>query len=367
MQIHYILPLPNSGFSQYGQSMESTDRLVLFRENFSIKVNDDRDPLFYVFDYGVRSDAVNMEFQHFHDFYELFFLLDDHASHVIEGEYFSLQRYDLVLLKPSLLHMTMYPKGESPKARLIVAFRIPSHSSGLERQTCKLMSIFEEYPPIFRFTGGLRAKLIALFNEIFILGKELRPAHELMIHCKFEELLWTILSNHQANSYAKQEITDSITQKVYEVTSFLHTHYSEELSLQTIAEQFSISPFYLSRKFKRITGSSFVSYLQQIRVRNAQQLLLNTRKLVKDICVECGFSSFSQFNRVFSKFCDLTPSAFRQNRNHASEAMVRALDPERNAEATPSKAMQSSDKYVEVKHREELLKTLTIPLPPSSD
>lgn len=347
--------------------MESADRLVFFRENYSIKVNDDRDPLFYVFDYGVRSDAMNMEFQHFHEFYELFFLLDDHAAHIIEGEFFSLQRYDLVLLKPSLLHMTMYPRGEDPKARLIVAFRIPTQIPGLEQQTRKLMSIFEVSPPIFRFTGALHSKLITLFNEIFILGNELRPAHELMIHCKFEELLWTILSNHQVNSYTKQEITDSITQKVYEVTSFLHTHYSEELSLQTVAEQFSVSPFYLSRQFKKITGSSFVSYLQQIRVRNAQQLLLNTRKLIKDVCKECGFTSFSQFNRVFGKFCDLTPSAFRQNRNHASEAMVRALDPERNAEATPSKAMQSSDKYVEVKHREELLKTQTIQISHPSD
>lgn len=336
--------------------MEAADRLVLFRENFSIKVNDDRDPLFYVFDYGVRSDVVNMEFQHFHDFYELFFLLDDHASHIIEGEYFSLQRYDLVLLKPSLLHMTMYPKGESPKARLIVAFRIPKQIPGLERQTSKLLTVFEGEPPIFRFTGDVQTKIISLFNEIYILGKELRPAHELMIHCKFEELLWTILSNHKANCYAKQEITDSITQKVYEVTSFLHTHYSEELSLQAIAEQFSVSPFYLSRQFKRITGSNFVSYLQQIRVRNAQQLLLHTNKWVKDVCEECGFTSFSQFNRVFGKFCGLTPSAFRQNRNHASETLLRALDPERNADATPSKAMQSNDKYFEVRHKDELLK-----------
>lgn len=69
---------------------------MLFKQDFSITVNNDRSPLFYVFDYGVRSDSMNMEFQHFHDFSELFFLVDDHASHIIEGEYFSLQRYDLV-------------------------------------------------------------------------------------------------------------------------------------------------------------------------------------------------------------------------------------------------------------------------------
>ena len=348
--------MPNSISTKYGQDMEVADRLVLFRKDFSIKVNDDRDPLFYVFDYGVRSDVMNMEFQHFHDFYELFFLLDDHASHIIEGEYFSLQRYDLVLLKPSLLHLTKYPKGENPKSRLIVAFRIPEQTPGLERATHRLLSLFEHSPPIFRFTGEVQAKVIALFNAMYVLGTELRVGYELMIHCKFEEMLWTILSNCKANTYMKQEITDSMTQKVYEVTSYLHTHYAEELSLQRVSEQFAVSPFYLSHQFKRITGSNFVSYLQQIRVRNAQQLLLYTNKRIKEVCEDCGFSSFSQFNRVFGKFCSLTPSAFRQNRNHQSEQLLRSLDAERSAEATPSQAMQSLDDYVAVKHKDELFK-----------
>ncbi len=247
---------------------------MLFRQDFSITVNNDRSPLFYVFDYGVRSDSMNMEFQHFHDFYELFFLVDDHASHIIEGEYFSLQRYDLVLLKPSCLHMTMYPKGENPKARLIVAFRIPVEMPGLERQLKRLFTIFEQQPPIFRFPLEIQMKIVDLFNAIYILGNELRVGYELMIHNKFLELLWLLCVNRKANTYTKQEITDSITQKIYEVTSYLHTHFSEELRLQHVADYFTVSSFYLSHQFKRVTGLNFVSYLQQIRVKNAQQLLL---------------------------------------------------------------------------------------------
>ncbi len=334
--------------------METQEARIHFKEDFSIRVNDDRSPLFYVFDYGVRSDVMNMEFQHFHDFYELFFLVDDHASHIIEGEYFSLQRYDLVLLKPSLLHMTMYPKGENPKSRLIVAFRIPAEMPAMSRQMKRLLTIVDENPPIFRFSGSVQNKILSLFNAIYMLGTELQPGYDLMIHGKFLELLWTIQSNRRANLYTKTKITDSITQKIFDVTSYLHTRYSEELSLQEVANHFSVSSFYLSHQFKRITGMNFVSYLQQIRVRNAQQLLLYSSLKIKEICEQCGFSSFSQFNRVFSKFCDVTPSAFRKNNNHASEQMLRLLDPERNAAATPSKALQSEDEYRAVKHKETL-------------
>ncbi|WP_211227886.1 helix-turn-helix domain-containing protein [Spirochaeta cellobiosiphila] len=334
--------------------MDGTDNSVYFKNGFFVKVNDDRDPLFYMFDYGVRTDSINMEFQHFHDFYELYFLLDDQSSHIIEGDYFNLQRYDIVLLKPAYLHMTKYPKGESPKARLVVDFRIPDNLPGMEKSIKQLLSIFEEPIPIFRFKGEVRAKIINLFNEIYMLGVDRHTCRDLMIHCKFIEILWTILDNRKENCYAKKEITDTITQKVYEVTSYLHVHYPEEISLQAIAERFYVSPYYLSHQFKRVTGSNFVSYLQQIRIRNAQQLLLYTNKKIKDICEECGFSSFSQFNRVFSKFCHITPSLFRQNKEHKSEEILRSMDPERHAKATPSKALQSFDDYIAVKHKNEL-------------
>lgn len=335
--------------------MEQRDKRLLFKEDFSITVNNDRSPLFYVFDYSVRSAAVNMEFQHFHDFYEIFFLADDHASHIIEGEFFTLQRYDMVLLKPSCLHMTTYPKAESPKARLIIAFRIPSSLPGLERQMDRLFTIFDENPPVFRFTFELQGKIIDQFNSIYVLGSELRPGCELMIHSRFMELLWLLYTNRKQNIYKKQDITDSITQKIYEVTSYLHAHFSEDLSLQSVADYFTVSTFYLSHQFKRIIGMNFVSYLQQTRVKNAQQMLLYTSMKIKDICDQCGFASFSQFNRVFSKFSGMTPSEFRKNEDMRSERVLRMLDPERNTEATPSKALQSDDVYRAVKRKNELL------------
>ena len=48
-------------------------------------------------------------------------------------------------------------------------------------------------------------------------------------------------------------------------------------------------------------------------MRNAQQLLLYTDMKVADITTSCGFTSFSQFNRVFNKFCHMSPSQFRVN------------------------------------------------------
>ena len=59
--------------------------LVLYEDKYFVRVNAESDPLFYFFDYDVRSADINMQFQHFHTFYELCILLCPSAVHFIEG------------------------------------------------------------------------------------------------------------------------------------------------------------------------------------------------------------------------------------------------------------------------------------------
>lgn len=87
------------------------DDALLYNQGYMISINDLDSPLFYLFDYDSRSFKINMSFQHFHQFHEIHILLSGRASHIIEGDYYTLQPYDIVLLRPSLLHSTEYPAG----------------------------------------------------------------------------------------------------------------------------------------------------------------------------------------------------------------------------------------------------------------
>ena len=82
---------------------------LLYEQAYSITINNAEAPLYYFFDYDERSYSINMEFQHFHQFYEVHILLDGKASHTNEGDYYALQPYDIVFLRPALLHKTEYP------------------------------------------------------------------------------------------------------------------------------------------------------------------------------------------------------------------------------------------------------------------
>ncbi|AEC02485.1 helix-turn-helix domain-containing protein [Parasphaerochaeta coccoides] len=330
--------------------MEHNDIEVLFKEDFFIQVGKrDSAPLFYVFDYGVRSSSVNMEFQHFHSFYEIFILLDDSAVHIVEGEYFNLQKYDMVFLKPSVLHMTIYPQGGARRKRLIIAFRIPDDLPGLKHPITRILSVFDANPPVFRFSGRILKSLVTLLNDIFLLGAATAPGWELIVHCKFIEWMWTVYSHGNENHYKRSNEIDSVVQKIYEVTGYIHSNYMEPLSLRMLADTYYISSFYLSRQFKKVTGFTFMTYLHLTRIRNAQQHLLYTKDKIKDVAEKCGFTSFSQFNRVFNKFCGMSPSEFRRDKKRRTEVFVKLLVPERKAESEPSRAMVSPDTYIAVK------------------
>ena len=113
------------------------DDALLYNQGYMISINDLDSPLFYLFDYDSRSFKINMSFQHFHQFHEIHILLSGRASHLIDGDYYTLQPYDIVLLRPSLLHKTEYPAGGDCR-RLIINFRVPDDSPVLHEmlQSC---------------------------------------------------------------------------------------------------------------------------------------------------------------------------------------------------------------------------------------
>lgn len=197
------------------------DDALLYNQGYMISINDLDSPLFYLFDYDSRSFKINMSFQHFHQFHEIHILLSGRASHLIEGDYYTLQPYDIVLLRPSMLHKTEYPSGGDCR-RLIINFRVPDDSPALHEMLQSCLQPFGAEVPIYRFTGETRAQAFSHLNEIFTLGKQpMTPLTQQFIHCHFLQFLATVAQHAGESSYESQELSDSITQKVYAVTSYI--------------------------------------------------------------------------------------------------------------------------------------------------
>lgn len=80
-----------------------------------------------------------------------------------------------------------------------------------------------------------------------------------------------------------------------------------------LAQLIPLSKSYFMYCFKRITGTSIVSYITQIRIKNACKMLLSTDKQVVRIAMECGFDNLSNFNRQFKKNVGCSPLKYRNS------------------------------------------------------
>ena len=77
---------------------------------------------------------------------------------------------------------------------------------------------------------------------------------------------------------------------------------------------------YISKKFKEVSGVSFERYLQEIRIRNACSLLIETNFSIDDIAYMVGYNDPSSFRNVFYKLTGLTPFNYRKkNCQHYDE------------------------------------------------
>ncbi len=287
------------------------DNTVLYEGSKMIEINKPGNSFFYFFDWDERSYIINMEFQHFHQFYELCIFLDEQAGHLINGAWHDLRCCDIVAIRPSLLHKTTYPEG-APNKRLIINFAIPPQPNGLESCMNSIYSIFDGEVPIYRFEGRYKKAVFEKLNDIYYLSQSPNELSNLAIHQKFIEFLSLIYQYRDKNVYTDQVDFDNITNKIYGITACIHNRYTEDLSLASLSKEFYVSSYYLSHQFKRVTGFTLTDYISMTRVRNAQTLLLSTDIPITEIALQSGFKSFSQFNRAFNKFLQMSPSKFRR-------------------------------------------------------
>ncbi|MDR6554852.1 response regulator [Paenibacillus qinlingensis] len=99
---------------------------------------------------------------------------------------------------------------------------------------------------------------------------------------------------------------------VEEVKDFVGKHYAEKLNLQEIADQVAISRNHFAQIFKQETGTTVWSYLIQIRMGKAREMLLGTDKKVYEIANAVGYDNSVHFSQVFKEQFGLTPAEFKK-------------------------------------------------------
>ena len=126
------------------------------------------------------------------------------------------------------------------------------------------------------------------------------------------EVSYDILATLEDKFYTPPNVRNK---KMIAIEKYISDHYTDQtMSAASIAEQFKISPSYLSRIFKADMGIGIVEYIHRIRVEAAKKLLMYNDLNMNAVAVESGFSTRWVLTRVFKKICGMTPGDYRSQR-----------------------------------------------------
>lgn len=130
-------------------------------------------------------------------------------------------------------------------------------------------------------------------------------------------LLWTLaqlIKRYADISPTKQPVKKE-RKAIQQVRHYIDEYFAEGITLNQLAQQVALSPYYLLRVFHAEVGMPPYAYLENVRIRHAQQLI-ETGKPLAEVAVEVGFSSQSHLTRYFKKIIGVTPGQYAQQINH---------------------------------------------------
>jgi transcriptional regulator GlxA family with amidase domain len=99
---------------------------------------------------------------------------------------------------------------------------------------------------------------------------------------------------------------------VLKVQESIESNPSETYTVDDICNKVNVGRRTFERRFKKCTGSSIIEYIQRVKVEFAKKHLESGRKTVNEIIYETGYNDIDAFRKVFKKYTDLTPIAYRK-------------------------------------------------------
>ncbi len=164
-------------------------------------------------------------------------------------------------------------------------------------------SCFSRQPEVIKsiYSG----RMSDLFNKAYNVFNEHRRGYKYELIAVFFEIL---------SLCVVEACPDAPKASVFEnaVKYLTENIYSCELSLADICSRFYVSVSGFRKYFNSKYGISPVKYITELRLREAERLLLSTEQTIESIAYQCGYNDVKYFSRVFSKSRGCSPSSFRK-------------------------------------------------------
>lgn len=242
---------------------------------------------------------------HYHDQYELFYLLSGTRTYLRNSNIFYLEEDCITLTKPYIIHATTGGHYSRVCIHFAKEFLLEYFN---EQYVERLLEIFsEDMVSNHKIVKNARIKEFFVQIDKYVLEKN----YDFAAHALGDLLLDLSVSIKNCEPY----VSPTSPKLISTICDYIQNNLAKVKGLADICEEFHFSRSYISHYFKQTTGFTITAYMIEARMTRAMSLLRNTKKSIRRIALECGYDETPYFCLSFKKKMNLTPTDYRKKFN----------------------------------------------------
>lgn len=249
---------------------------------------------------------------HWHAAIELLYVEKSTLNMTVNNSEFALEEEDILFIANGDTHG--FSNQNNHGRRIFIqfdssAFNALGSNTVIKPLISNSFRLTRQEPP---FYNDLRAQILSIVDSY----TKKAFGYQLFLSARIYDIL-AIIANYALDRVKPLHNTDTLKKiqgldKLSEAFKYIEANYMNDISLADVAKAVGFSEFYFSRIFKDITEKNFSHYLNEYRIKQAENYLSASGMSVADIAYTVGFNSIVTFNRSFKAIKGCSPSTYKK-------------------------------------------------------
>lgn len=256
--------------------------------------------------------SYSMSSSHCHEYNEIFYLKSGECSLFMQHTIYRLKPGDLAIIPTGTIHKTTY-LSNCEHERIVLDFKDEHIKEITHRYGDKFLNEFLGKKVLSFTTKQIRYLEDHLDKMILELEQPDYFSDAYLNTYLIEFILFLIrFQNRNTDIYKTMDLEN---ESIQNAADYIFHNYDKPISLNEMANMLHLNRSYFSKKFKQTTGIGFKEYLTRIRIRHAEQYLLESNMSITEIAFACGFTDSNYFGDAFRRINSISPLAYRKNKH----------------------------------------------------